>query len=394
MFPAPKPLSGIRVLDFSTLTAPWASMLLSAYGADVIAIEPPNPGLEDTLRTAGLGLGKRSVVLDLKREGATQLVLRMIRKSDVIIESMRPGKMESLGLSPGVVTEHAPQTIYARFSNFGQDSVLRDKGGHDINAIALGGALALVGTDQPLPPASLLGDWASGGLMTVIGILLAIMHRQQTGRGQVIDAAMADGAAMLAGPTLEMWKSGLWNARGNNLLDGSRPYYTTYKCADGLWIAVGAIEPKFFHELILTLELDDRVNVEDQYKWSEDEVSDVKRIISERFGERARSEWLCRFENSDACVTPVLELSEVADYPINQSRGNFIQSASGPRSAIAPRLSDCTLEAKDHIPERGEHTIEVLQELGFAEQEIAAALDKGVAITSSGDTASIVKNII
>ncbi len=367
---APRPLEGIRVLDFSTLAAPWASMLLAAYGADVIAVEAPQSAFEDTLRSAGFGRGKRSIVIDLKTPNAVELILQIVPNCDVVIEAMRPGKMESLGLGPEAIRHVSPHTIYARFSNFGHSGPLHQKGGHDINAIALGGALSLVGLDQPLPPASMLGDWASGGLPLIIGILLAIIERQRTGRGQVVDATMSDGAAMLAGPALEMKKLGVGGPRGTNLLDGSRPYYTTYLCADGKWLAVGSIEPKFFSSLLRTLELDQSINVADQYRWSETESERVKGIIANRVLEKSRDEWLRIFEDVDACVTPVLELEEIGGHEHNLHRCSVIQAKDGPTSGVAPRLSNRPFVLGQEIPTKGQNSVEVLREFGLCETDI------------------------
>lgn len=367
---APRPLEGLRILDFSTLAAPWASMLLAAYGADVIAVEAPRPSFDDTLRSAGFGRGKRSIVMDLKSPGAVDLALQMISKCDVMIEAMRPGKMEDLGLGPDVVHKVSPQTVYARFSNFGHSGPLHKKGGHDINAIALGGALSLVGLEQPLPPASMLGDWASGGLPLVIGILLAVIERTKTGRGQVVDAAMSDGAAMLAGPALEMLKQGVGGPRGTNLLDGSRPYYTTYRCADGKWLAVGAIEPKFFAALITTLDLDHTINTDEQYRWSLSQAESVRVTIATRIAEKTRNQWLDLFEEVDACVTPVLEVDEACDYSHNQHRKSFVQGLNGPSSGFAPRLSGRPFAVEQEVPEKGRNSVEVLKEFGFSDTQV------------------------
>ncbi len=367
---APRPLEGIRILDFSTLAAPWASMLLAAYGADVIAVESPRPAFDDTLRSAGFGRGKRSIVMDLKSPGAIDLALQMISKCDVVIEAMRPGKMEELGLGPDIVHKVSPQTVYARFSNFGHSGPLHQKGGHDINAIALGGALSLVGLDQPLPPASMLGDWASGGLPLVIGILLALIERTKTGRGQVVDAAMSDGAAMLAGPALEMFKKGVGGPRGTNLLDGSRPYYTTYRCADGKWLAVGAIEHKFFSALVTALGLDHAINADDQYRWSLEQAENTRATIASRIAEKKRDEWLTLFEDVDACVTPVLEIDEACYHPHNKCRQSFVQGINGPSSSFAPRLSGRPFAIDQDVPERGRNSIEVLKEFGFSNAQI------------------------
>jgi alpha-methylacyl-CoA racemase len=372
-----KPLAGIRVLDFTALgPGPFASRLLADYGAEVVMVEQPEVPVYDTNR-GHFGRGKKSIVLDLKAPGATQFVLGIADKFDVLLESMRPGKMESLGLGPREVAECAPRLIYTRLTAFGQTGPLSQKAGHDINAIAIGGSLSLCGIGQPLPPHALLGDFAGGSMMIVIGVLLALRERQQSGRGRVVDASMTDGATQLSGAMMSGVKSSQMGPQGTNLIDGSRPFYTTYRCADGKWMAVGAIEPKFFREVIRGLNLEGVVEPRDQMNPAK--ATFIHKQFADKFLTKTRDDWERAFADFDACVSPVLGLGELPLHPHHQSRGSAFATSDGSvEPGIVPRL-----EGVDHTPSgpslaRGADTRSVMSACGVSEQALQAAIATGI----------------
>jgi alpha-methylacyl-CoA racemase len=374
------PLTGIRVLDFSALgPGPFASRLLADYGADVVTVESPETDFVDAERL--FGRAKRSLVLNLKAPGARELVLQMIGHFDVLIESMRPGKMETLGLGPDTVATRAPRVIYARLTAFGQHGPLSSKAGHDINAIAIGGALSLCGIGQPLPPAALLGDFAGGSMMLVVGVLLAIIERQRSGVGRVVDAAMSDGAALLVGGMLPLHNRGLWGPQGTNHLDGSAPYYTTYRCADGKWIAVGAIEPKFFAALITALNLKNLIDPADQLEKMQQ--TRIRELLSKTFMSRSRDEWEEIFRGVDACVSPVLDMNDLATHPHHIARGSVYQASDGVQAGVAPRLSDCDRQPGGPSPAKGADSESVLRECGFSARAITDAIASGAVIAAA-----------
>lgn len=375
-----KPLSGVRVLDLSALgPGPYAARLLADHGADVVSVESPTVDTNDVERM--FGRGKKSIVIDLKAPGAIDLVADLAGNFDVLIESMRPGKMESLGLGPDTLLARYPRLIYLRITCFGQTGPLAQAAGHDINAIAIGGALALCGRDAPEPPPTLLGDFASGSLMGVIGVLLALYEREQSGRGQVIDASMSDGAALLAGALLPMFSKGLWSKqRGTNVLDGGAPFYKTYRCADDKWMAVGAYEPKFFAGLVAVLGLTAEVPLKAQFDSAR--ATEFEALFRTRFLSKPRAEWEVLFDAADVCVSPVVELDELADHPHHHARRSVFQDQSGLHSGIAPRLSRADQTVSDAVPVRGEHGFETLRSAGFSVERIGAAVAAGIVLAA------------
>ncbi len=363
------------MLDLSALgPGPFAARILADHGADVVTVETPRAEGADVERF--YGRGKKSIVIDLKAPGAVALVADMCAHFDVLIESMRPGKMEALGLGPVELCARFPRLIYTRLTCFGQTGPLSGMAGHDINAIAIGGALALCGRDAPEQPPAILGDFASGSLMAVIGILLALFAREKSGTGQVVDAAMSDGAALLAGSMLPLFDHGLWGKRGTNLFDGGAPFYTTYQCADGKWVAVGSFEPKFFAGLVRVLDLEADVSSSAQFDPAQ--AARCAALFRDRFARRNRGEWERLFDAADCCVTPVLELDELADHPHHQARGSVVRDASGLQAGIAPRLSASDQRVSDRPPEKGADGIRILRDAGFSADRIEAALQAGI----------------
>ncbi|MDQ6522915.1 CaiB/BaiF CoA-transferase family protein [Nocardioides sp. LHD-245] len=329
-------LDGIRVVELAGIgPGPHAAMVLADLGADVIRVERPSApqgtGLHHTLR------GRTIVRADLKDAAERAAVLDLVAVADVLIEGYRPGVAERLGLGPDACLAPNPRLVYARMTGWGQAGELAATAGHDINYISLTGVLHAVGTaEQPLPPLNLAGDYGGGSMFLVTGILAALLERTLSGRGQVVDAAMVDGAAVLVQPILELRAGGLWrDERAANILDGAAPYYRTYRCRGGGHVAVGAIEPQFYDELIELLGLPgDLPDRDDPAQWA-----DLAEVLGTAFGRRTREEWSEVFASTDACVTPVLTFEEAARHPQVAGRGTLRHGPDGVEAAAAPRFS-------------------------------------------------------
>lgn len=373
-----KPLHGVRVLDLSALgPGPYASRIFADHGAEVVTVEAPRIVGNDMERH--YGRGKKSIVVDLKAKGAAALLLELTGSFDVLIESMRPGKMESLGLGPDAVCEHNPRLIYTRLTCFGQDGPYSTMAGHDINAIAIGGTLGMCGRETPVAPPTVLGDFAAGSLVAVIGTLLALYDRERTGCGQVVDASMTDGAALLTGAILPLFSAGAWNKkRGTNFFDGGFAFYETYLCKDGKWLAVGSFEPKFFAGLIEQLDLKDKIPLDEQFNLAENEG--FKQLIRDRFAERKREDWLAQLESADICVSPVLELDELADHPYHIARKTVLKHDGVLQSGLVPKLSGSDQGLSQAPHRKGLHSAEVLRTAGISEARIAELVESGAVI--------------
>lgn len=331
------PLAGLRVVEFAGLgPAPFACMLLADMGADVVLIDRPGARTSDPLQIVNRG---RTVVLaDLKVQADQERVLALIDAADVLVEGFRPGVMERLGLGPDVVMARNPKLVYGRMTGWGQEGPLTKTAGHDINYIALSGALAAIGPkDRPTPPLNLVGDYAGGSLYLALGVLAAVHEAGRSGRGQVVDAAITDGVIHLMTHFIAQQQRGRFTEeRESNMLDGGAPWYGVYAAADGQHVGVGAIEPQFFSLLIDRLGLDEswKAAQHDQSRWP-----DLRAAIASAFKSRPRAEWDSAFADSDACVSPVLTLSEAMAHPHNQTRGNFVDIAGVMHPAPAPRFS-------------------------------------------------------
>ena len=337
------PLAGIRVLEFASLApAPFACTLLADFGADVLRItNPADRGLTAEPHPGDpLDRGRCVAALDLKDPGDIQTALDLATHADVLVEGFRPGVMERLGLGPEDCLERNPRLIYARMTGWGQDGPLAARAGHDINYLAIAGALEPLGPfdGPPSPPLNYVADFGGGGMLLAVGVLAALVERERSGRGQVVDTAMTDGAAMLSGIVHGLRARGLWRERrGENLLDGSAPFYTTYACSDGRFVAVGAIEPQFYAQLLAGLELADRIDParqHDRATWDE-----TRQLLTQAFASRPRDDWAEVFGESDACVTPVLTPWEASGHPHNAARGTFTSVAGHVQPAPAPRFS-------------------------------------------------------
>ncbi|WP_424811942.1 CaiB/BaiF CoA transferase family protein [Roseococcus sp. YIM B11640] len=365
------PLAGTIVLEIAGIgPGPFCAMLLADLGAEVIRIErsegPAGSRQDVPLRN------RRSLALDLKQPAAVQAVLRMAEKADVLIEGFRPGVMERLGLGPAAVQARNPKLIYGRMTGWGQEGPLAPRAGHDINYIALTGALHAMGRagEPPAPPLNLVGDYGGGGMLLAMGVLAALVERGRSGQGQVVDAAMVDGAALLMAPIYGMMARGRWSdARASNLLDGAASFYDTYACADGDFVAVGPIEPQFFDEMVARMGLDPKLfeGRMEPGRWPAH-----KALLAAAFGARPRAYWTALFADSDACVAPVLSMQEAPHHPHNAARGTFATLEGTVQPAPAPRFSRTPGELRRPPPLRGEHSHEVLAEFGFSAEEIEA----------------------
>jgi alpha-methylacyl-CoA racemase len=331
------PLDGVTVIDVSTLgPGPFASMMLADFGADVIEVRRPGPVEVDAADQ--FVRGKRQLTIDLRAAGGAELIARLTDTADVFLESYRPGTMERRGLGPDVLLGRNSRLVYTRLTGWGQSGPYAATAGHDINYVAIGGPLGAVGTDEPVPALNLLGDFAGGSLPAVFGTVMALLARERTGRGQIVDAGMVDGAAYLMFAQFAEMARGLWHGRGTSTLSGAAPFYTVYRCADGGWMSVGSIESKFYAQLLKVLDLDEGFmkRQHDRTQWATDRAA-----IAAVFATRPRDYWAALFAGSDACTYPVLDLDEVARDPHVTQRGSVVLGADGqPAVSPAPKLSD------------------------------------------------------
>jgi alpha-methylacyl-CoA racemase len=332
------PLTGLRVVELAGIgPGPHAAMILGDLGADVVRVERPT-SVGGAARDAMLR-NRRLVTADLKSAEGRDLVLRLVAKADVLIEGYRPGVTERLGLGPEDCAEVNDRLIFARMTGWGQTGPRSQQAGHDINYISLNGVLHAIGRagERPVPPLNLVGDFGGGSMFLLVGILAALWERQTSGRGQVVDAAMIDGSSVLVQMMWAMRAAGMWtDERGTNMLDGGAPYYDTYECADGRYVAVGAIEPQFYAALLAGLGLDaaDLPDQNNRSHWPE-----LRARLTEVFASRDRDHWAKVFAESDACVTPVLAFGEVQTEPHVTERRTFYQVDGGLQPLPAPRFS-------------------------------------------------------
>jgi len=369
-----RPLDGIKVVEMAGLApSPYCGMILADFGADVVVVDRPTKGMPEipnVMTKNPFDRGKRSIRINLKTTEGLGILRRMIRGADVLIEPYRPGVMEGLGLGPPEALALNPKLVYARLTGWGQDGPYARLAGHDINYIALSGALSLFRRkgERPLPPCNILGDFAGGGMLCGLGILLALIEREKSGKGQVIDAAMVDGATHLLTYFFGLLAHGLMKSDiGTNMLDGGAPYYQTYETADGKFMAVGAIEARFYELLIEGLGLDPSSlpPQNDQARWPE-----LTARFAEVFRTRTRDEWTAIFEGKDACVAPVLDLHEVSFHPHNRVRGPITTLDNVSQPAPAPRLSRTPGAATKAGAPRGAETREILEAFGYSPGEV------------------------
>ena len=376
------PLAGVRVLELEAIgPAPFCGMLLADMGADVLLLDrAADPGL-------GLGMqrkhdvmfrGRRSITLDLKRKEGVEAALLLAGKADALIEGFRPGVMERLGLGPEVLRARHPKLVYGRMTGWGQQGPLAARAGHDINYIALSGALHAIGRkgEAPLPPLNLVGDFGGGGMLLAFGVVCALFEAQRSGQGQVVDAAMIDGASLLTTMFWGLLAAGGWSARrGTNILDGGAPWYDAYETKDGESVAIGAIEPKFYAELLQRLGLESAAlpDQSDRAGWPV-----LRQRFAAAFKSRTRDEWCAIFEGSDACFAPVLAFGEAAAHPHARARNAHVTMGEIAQPAPAPRFSRTPGSVRGAPPERGALGREALRDWGFTAPDVDRLVSLGV----------------
>ena len=359
-------------------------MLLADMGADVLRIDRPvaaddlGPKVSGSRRVDITGRGKRSVTLDLKSPQAAAAALELIERADVLIEGFRPGTMERLGLGPAIALARNPRLVYARMTGWGQNGPLAERAGHDLNYIALSGVLSGIGPKDgaPRPPLNLVGDYGGGGMLLAVGVLAALLHVQRGGAGQVVDAAMSEGAAQLGAVIWGLLAGGNWREeRGSNFLDGGAPWYATYRTRDDQYVAVGAVEARFYAQLLSGLGLAnaDLPGQHERSGWPR-----LRDAFATAFLQRTRDEWCAVFDSTDACVAPVLAFSEAARHPHHRARGSFVEVAGIEQPAPAPRFLNMPPKQHAPAPLRGEFGAEALRDWGFEADAIKCLQTQGL----------------
>lgn len=373
------PLKGIKIIELGGIgPSPFCGQMLSDMGAEIIRIDRKGyQGLYD-YQFDIMNRNRKSVCLDLKKPEGIETVLKLVEKADALQEGFRPGVMESLGLGPDICLQRNPKLVYGRMTGWGQEGPLSQAAGHDINYISLSGVLHAIGPKdrKPVPPLNIVGDFGGGGMMLAFGIVCALLETRQSGKGQVIDAAMTDGSAALMSLFYGLHAAGLWsNTRGENLLDGGAHFYDTYETSDGKWISIGAIEPQFYTLLLELAKIDDPEFEQqmDVFKWT-----DNQNKLEALFKTKTRDQWCDIMEGTDICFAPVLSLEEAIHHPHNVSRKTFIEINGIPQPAPAPRFSRTVPEIQSPPPSPGQHTETVLLEWGIQEDYILELKQKSI----------------
>ena len=391
--PPSGPLSGVRVIEFGGIgPGPFCGMLLADMGADLTLLERPEGTLAAQLFGGGrktiANRGKKSLAINLKHPDAKALVSRLVREADVLVEGYRPGVMERLGFGPEVCLMHNPRLVYGRMTGWGQTGPLAARAGHDANYAALAGALDAGRHHGGAPwcPPTLVGDMGGGGLVLAWGIACALVEVRRTGKGQVVDAAMSEGAALLAHGLYNLQALGQWPARSGSawtpeaVLDSGAPFYDVYQCADGGWITVCPLEPQFYAEFVRRLSLDADPDFSGE-QYDTRQWPARRKKLEAKFADRPRAHWEATFDGTDDCVWPVLSLAEAPGHPHNRARQAFVEVAGVVQPAPAPRLSRTPARVGGEPPVVGEHSRERLASFGFTTQEINALLDGGAICT-------------
>ena len=372
------PLDGYRVLEIAGIgPGPFCAMMLADQGAEVLRVDRKSAAGSGS-KFDVLNRGRRSVALDLKKPEGVEAVLRLVERADALIEGFRPGVMERLGLGPETCLERNPKLVFGRMTGWGQDGPLAHAAGHDINYIALSGTLHAIGPkgEKPVPPLNLVGDFGGGGMMLAYGVVCALLEAQRSGQGQVVDAAMTDGSALLAAGIWGLRAAGIWTSeRGSNLLDGGAHFYDTYECKDGKSVAIGSIEPQFYALLLEKTGLSgDRWQGHLQ---SRDSWAELEAELAEVFLTRTRDEWCELMEGSDVCFAPVLDFDEALAHEHNRARQTFVEVDGVPQPAPAPRFGRTPGEIRQGPPRAGEHGDEALRDWGFDEAALESLRSAG-----------------
>jgi alpha-methylacyl-CoA racemase len=381
------PLSGLKIIEVAGIgPGPFAAMMLADMGADVVRVDradkaaggdPANPPADV------LNRGRRSIAIDLKSPDGVAVLLDLVEQADALIEGFRPGVAERLGFGPDVCHERNPRLVFGRMTGWGQDGPYAPTAGHDINYIALAGVLEHLGRagEKPTPPINLVGDFGGGGMLMAFGVVCALLEASRSGQGQVVDAAMVDGAAVLMTMMWAFKSMGIWSdERGTNMLDTGAPYYDTYECADGRYVSIGSIEPQFYAELVRLSGLADTVAEGEELPWQQDRAAwpDLSKRFTELFLARTRDEWCEIMEGTDVCFAPVLTMDEAARHPHNVERGTFVEVAGIRQPAPAPRFDRTRAEIRRPPAHVGQHTDDVLVDwLGADEARLTALRDTG-----------------
>lgn len=374
------PLDGFTVIEMGSIgPGPFCGMVLSDLGARVIRVARP----ESQSHTELLHRGREAIVIDLKHPDAAEVVFRMIEQVDALIEGFRPGVMERLGIGPDEALARNSNLVYGRVTGFGQDGPLAGDAGHDIDYVAMSGVLDLIGSPggPPMIPLNLVGDLGGGGMLLAVGILAGLLEAGRSGKGQVIDASMVEGAAMLGMFPRALAVAGLWpGGRGENLIDGGAPFYSVYETADRRYVAVGAIEPQFYSELLAALGLneDDLPGQYDQTHWPQ-----LRATLERAFASKTRDQWSAIFEGTDACVAPVLTPAEAPVHPHNVARQTFVDVDGVTQTAPAPRFSRTPARAPGSVPTTGRDSVRILESFGFEAANIETLVSNGVVVQDS-----------
>ncbi|HVM07394.1 MAG TPA: CaiB/BaiF CoA-transferase family protein [Acidimicrobiales bacterium] len=378
----PGPLDGVRIIEVAGIgPGPFAAMLLADMGADVLRVDRAQAvrgGDPERPPTDVLNRGRRSIGVDLKNPDGVETVLKLVEKADALIEGFRPGVAERLGIGPDDCLARNPKLVYGRMTGWGQDGPMASAAGHDINYIALAGALEPIGRagQPPTPPLNLVGDFGGGGMFLAFGVACALLEASRSGQGQVVDAAMVDGAAVLMSMFHGFRAMGMWtDERGSNLLDTGAHFYDVYETGDGKYVSIGSIEPQFYAELLQKTGLADDPEFAAQH--NRNNWQSLKERLAEVFKSKTRDEWNEIMEGSDVCYAPVLSIAEAPNHPHNVARGTFVEVAGITQAAPAPRFSRTPGAIARPAAHPGQHTEEALADWGFAADEIAKLRDTG-----------------
>lgn len=370
------PLAGVKVVEIAGIgPGPFCAMMLADMGADVIRVD--RKGAQGGSKFDILNRGRKSVAIDLKSDEGKEAVLKLIDNADALIEGFRPGVMERLGLGPDVALARNPKLVFGRMTGWGQDGPLAHAAGHDINYIALTGALYAMGRDEtpPAPPLNLVGDFGGGGMLLAFGIACALIDAKKSGKGQVVDAAMTDGASILSAMMYGFSASGMWtNDRYSNMLDGGAHFYDSYETSDGKYIALGSIEPQFYALLLEKTGINDPAFKDQMNRknWSE-----LKKQLAQILKTKTRDEWCEIMEGTDVCFAPILNFNEATEHPHNKARNTYVEIEGVKQPAPAPRFSRTAPDTPNPPAKAGEHTEEALAEWGISSDELAKMKQAG-----------------
>lgn len=377
------PLKGVRIVEMAGIgPAPFCGMMLSDMGAEIIRVDRSDgadlglPGREPRFEV--LHRGRQSVAVDVKSEAGRDIVRRLVKDADALIEGFRPGVMERLGLGPQALWEVNPRLVFGRMTGFGQDGPMAPRAGHDINYIALSGALHAIGQKggPPIPPLNLVGDFGGGGMLLAFGVLCGILEARTSGKGQVVDAAMVDGASLLMAGIYGFLGGGMWkDERGENILDTGAPWYGVYETKDGKWVSIGSIEKRFYADLLERLGIagENLPKQHDRAGWPT-----LARRYAEVFKTRTRDEWCAVFADSDACFAPVLAMKEVGAHPHNAARATFVERDGVVQPAPGPRFSRTPPEIGGLSKAAGADSEAVLRSAGYTPSEIESFIERGI----------------